>query len=124
MAGVTPKRGGRTQWYTIGSQDPRGRFSPIPQYLRDNMVEMQRRRDARYGDDLPSVIMQGEVNDQPLCDELIIGYAFLMMLAWMDITSGLAGNALVVLDERRGLRPQLIDDPALMLSGTVEIPTA
>ncbi|GAB1814527.1 hypothetical protein [Mycobacterium sp. MUNTM1] len=88
------------------------------------MVEMQRRRDARYGDDLPSVIMQGEVNDQPLCDELIIGYAFLMMLAWMDITSGLAGNALVVLDERRGLRPQLIDDPALMLSGTVEIPTA
>ena len=83
-------------------------------------AEMARRRDSGFGDDLLSMIMQGCVDGQPVSDEMIIGYAFLMLLGGMDTTSGLTGNALIALDEHRDLRAQLIDNPSLMPKATEE----
>ncbi len=84
------------------------------------IAEMTRRRTDGFGDDLLSAIMQGEVDGEPLRDELVIGYAFLMILGGMDTTSGLTGNALIQLDEHRDLRQRLIDEPAIMSKATEE----
>lgn len=84
------------------------------------IAEMQRRRDDGFGADLLSGIMQGEVDGEPLRDELVIGYTFLMLLGGMDTTSGLTGNALVQLDEHRDLRQRLIDEPGILPKATEE----
>ena len=57
--------------------------------------EINKRRTEGYSDDLLSVIMQGEVDGEPLPEHLIFTYAHLMLIGGMDTTSGLTGNALV-----------------------------
>jgi cytochrome P450 len=83
-------------------------------------TEMAKRRTEGYGDDLLSVLMQGEVNGTPLDDMQILGYAFLMLLGGMDTTSGLTGNALVRLEEQPELRERLIREPSVLPKATEE----
>lgn len=83
-------------------------------------AEIGKRRTDGYGDDLLSVVMQGRVNDEPLDDGQILGYAFLMLLGGMDTTSGLTGNALVRLHEQPELRERLIREPQLLVKATEE----
>ena len=83
-------------------------------------AEIGKRRIDGYGDDLLSVVMQGRVNDEPLDDGQILGYAFLMLLGGMDTTSGLTGNALVRLHEQPELRERLIREPQLLVKATEE----
>ncbi|MGV0792807.1 cytochrome P450 [Mycolicibacterium sp. XJ1819] len=84
------------------------------------IAEVQRRRTDGFGDDLLSVIMQGLVNGEPLRDEQVIGYAFMMLLGGMDTTSGLTGNALVQLDRHPELRARLIREPEILPRATEE----
>uniref|UniRef100_UPI0021C1FE2E cytochrome P450 n=1 Tax=Frankia gtarii TaxID=2950102 RepID=UPI0021C1FE2E len=83
-------------------------------------AEIALRRTEGYRDDLLSTIMQGEVDGAPIRDELVIGFAFLMLLGGMDTTSGLTGNALVRLVEQPELRQRLIDEPAILPKATEE----
>jgi cytochrome P450 len=83
-------------------------------------AEIGKRRTEGYGDDLLSILMQGRVNDEPLDDGQILGYAFLMLLGGMDTTSGLTGNALVRLHEQPELRERLIREPQLLPKATEE----
>ncbi|CAN5691166.1 cytochrome P450 [soil metagenome] len=83
-------------------------------------TEIAKRRAEGFGDDLLSTLMQGEVNDMPLDDGQVLGYAFLMLLGGMDTTSGLTGNALVRLEEQPELRERLIRDPAVLPKATEE----
>jgi len=83
-------------------------------------TEIAKRRTEGYGDDLLSVLMQGEVNGTPLDDVQVLGYAFLMLLGGMDTTSGLTGNALVRLEEQPELRERLIREPSVLPKATEE----
>jgi cytochrome P450 len=83
-------------------------------------AEIAARRQGGYRDDLLSTLMQGQVNGEPLDDEQILGYAFLVLLGGMDTTSGLMGNALVRLDEQPALRVRLIREPELLPRATEE----
>ena len=76
--------------------------------------EINKRRTEGYSDDLLSVIMQGEVDGEPLPEHLIFTYAHLMLIGGMDTTSGLTGNALVSLDRRPELRERLIREPSIL----------
>jgi hypothetical protein len=77
-------------------------------------------RRADLGDDLFSDILRAEVDGAPLTDEQVMSYGFLLLLGGMDTTAGLTGNVIVELDRRPELRPQLIDDPALIGAATEE----
>jgi cytochrome P450 len=83
-------------------------------------TEIAKRRSQGYGDDLLSMLMQGQVDGETLDDGQVLGYAFLMLLGGMDTTSGLTGNALVRLEEQPELRARLIREPALLPKATEE----
>lgn len=83
-------------------------------------AEIEKRRTGGYGEDLLSTLMQGQVNGEPLDDEQVLGYAFLVLLGGMDTTSGLTGNALVRLQEQPELRERLIREPELLSKATEE----
>jgi cytochrome P450 len=84
------------------------------------IAEVERRRVEGFGDDLLGAIMQASVDGEPLSDELVLSYTFLMILGGMDTTSGLTGHALVQLDRQPALRQRLIDDPAILPKATEE----
>jgi cytochrome P450 len=102
------------------SHDPDKAMAAVTNIYANITAEMARRRADGYGDDLLSAIMQGEVDGEPLRDELVIGYGFLMLLGGMDTTSGLTGNALVRLVEQPELRQRLIDQPDILPKATEE----
>ena len=101
------------------------RNSPEAKAAQGNLVgtvfeEINKRRTEGYSDDLLSVIMQGEVDREPLPEHLIFTYAHLMLIGGMDTTSGLTGNALVSLDRHPDLRERLIREPSILPKATEE----
>ncbi len=102
------------------SHDPERASNGVMNIYGAIVTAMQHRRTNGFGDDLISVILQAEVDGAPLTEEQLIGYIFLLLLAGMDTTSGLTGNALVRLEEDPALRQQLIDDPELLDAATEE----
>jgi cytochrome P450 len=102
------------------ASDPDSSASAAGQIYVNITAEMEKRRTEGYGDDLLSVLMQGQVNGTPLDDGQVLGYAFLMLLGGMDTTSGLTGNALVRLEEQPELRERLIREPAVLTKATEE----
>jgi cytochrome P450 len=102
------------------SSDPEKAGAAVANIHTHLVTEVERRRTEGYRDDLLSVIMQGQVDGQPLSDDLINSYAFLMLIGGMDTTSGLTGNALVQLLRHPELRERLINDPDILPSATEE----
>jgi cytochrome P450 len=82
---------------------------------------MQQRRDAgEIGEDLFGAILGGQIDDEPFDDMQITMYTVLMMLGGMDTTSGLTGNALMLMIEQPRLRRVLIEKPDLLKQATEE----
>lgn len=102
------------------AHDPEAALAAVTNIYTNIVTEMQARRSGGYRDDLLSVIMQGKVDGEPLTDEIVIGYAFLMLLGGMDTTSGLTGNALVHLAEQPELRRRLLAEPDILPKATEE----
>ncbi len=82
--------------------------------------QLTERRAQGLGDDLFSDIIRGTLDGKPLDDIQITMYGFLMMLGGMDTTSGFTGNVLLRLTQDPHLRQALLNEPALIESGTDE----
>jgi cytochrome P450 len=77
-------------------------------------------RRANAGDDLFSHILQARPGGEPLTDDQVLGYSYLLLLGGLDTTAGLTGNVIDLLDSRADLRQQLIDEPWVLPTATEE----
>lgn len=82
-------------------------------------AEMEKRR-ANPGTDLFSQVMQATPGGQPMNDNQVTMYAYLLLLGGMDTTAGLTGNVIELLNDRHDLRERLIEDPSLIPKATEE----
>jgi cytochrome P450 len=83
-------------------------------------AELQDRRTNGFRDDLLSTLMQSEIDGVPLTDDMVMSYAFLMILAGIRTTSALTGNALVQIARQPALRERLIKEPEILPMATEE----
>jgi cytochrome P450 len=101
------------------SQDPEASSGAVAELFGELTKHMTIRKEQGFGDDLLSHIMQGTVGGRPLEEWEQLMYSFLMIMAGMDTTAGLIGNAVVRLAHDSELRRRLTADPSL-LSAAVE----
>ena len=102
------------------SADPEKAGVAITKIYTNITQEIDRRRSEGFGNDLFSVIMQGQAADRALSDDEVLSFGFQLLLGGLDTTSGLVGNTLIQLDEHRDLRERLITEPQLLRSATEE----
>lgn len=68
-------------------------------------------RRARPGDDLVSLLLESEIDGDPVTVEEILGFAFVMIAGGNDTTTGLLGGSAELLTRHPDQRQLLVDDP-------------
>ena len=71
-------------------------------------------RRANPGDDLVSLVLQAEINGQPLDEETVIDFCFFLLIAGLDNTNFTIRALLQQLAIDHELRQRLVDDPSLI----------
>lgn len=118
ILGIDPERSDDfTEWVQgvleIGLTDPivREKYRTILNEFFE--AEINKRR-QQPGDDLISVLLAAEIDDEPLPHHVIMGNVNLMLIAGIDTTWSSIGSALWHLSTHQEDRQRLIDEPELI----------
>lgn len=93
----------------FGPQEMDTAMDDIVQLLRSEVAD----RRVRPRDDMLTALAQAEEDGDRLSETEMLSMISLLMVAGHETTTGLIGNALVLLDQHRDARQQLIDQPSL-----------
>lgn len=85
------------------------------------IIELIEERRGDPSDDIVSELLRAELDGQPIDEDLIVNYTFLILMGGLDTTSVSLGNALVRLDRQPELRQQLLDRPELVPNAVEEL---
>ena len=79
------------------------------------------RRRAEPGDDLVSLLLAAEIDDERLTELDIIGFCFLLIVAGHETTTNLLGNSVIALAQHPEQRSMLARDPAMIPQAVDEL---
>ncbi|MFI5040739.1 MAG: cytochrome P450 [Acidimicrobiales bacterium] len=106
--------------YTEPTSEARAGLLTTIGELRDALAELVAERRSRPRDDLASTIAASAVDGRPISDADVVNVLFTVISGGLDTTTALVANALVWLDEHRGVRSRLIEEPSVRTSAREE----
>jgi hypothetical protein len=78
-------------------------------------------RRERPGTDLLSVLVAADPDGEPMSDEELLGFCFLLLVAGHETSTNLLSNALALLAREPDQRQLLVDDPSLVPAAVEEV---
>jgi cytochrome P450 len=113
-------------WSTtlIQSNPTRGEFGPgldAAAALYEYFTAFLDERRVHPRDDLMTALVQAEVDGQHLCEEELLGFCLLLLVAGHETTTNLLSNSAVILAQHPESRRQLADDPDLVPAAVEEL---
>jgi cytochrome P450 len=88
---------------------------------RERLAEILEERKRQRGDDIISVLIDSEVDQERLDDESLLDIAFLLFLAGLDTVQGALGFQYAYLATHPQQRDRLVSKPSLIKSATEEL---